>query len=295
MNIRTRIKYEESYIPPRCRKPRYKACEEFVDILLKEESMNNFQLAFEVKTYEGTEQIFCYQGELWSECTVRDICAGGEEEHGYHTALEALVWWREHGSRYFFTDFDRIHYALATDRESVLKKVQDDMDQYLLVDGKLFCRAREPRYCIYTFGLRNNHGGTTLSVDYCYNKNISKNRYFSALQGKEAVAEANRIAAARGDTDYVGKFTADIKVFMPELVTVNPETQHGDRNPIPKSKESLFYILENFNVSGEASRLLDNILRYAEGIEDEHCRYQALKDLLDGAIELTDEEIRMLL
>lgn len=61
------------------------------------------------------------------------------------------------------------------------------------------------------------------------------------------------------------------------------------------SKESLCYILENFNVSGEASRLLDNILRYAEGIEDEHRRYQALKDLLDGTIGLSDEEIRMFL
>ena len=197
--------------------------------------MSSLQLAFEVKTYKGTEQIFCYQGELWSECIVRDICAGGEEEHGYHTALEALSWWREHGSHYFFNEYDRIHYGRATDRESVLKKAQEDMDQYLLVDGLLFRRAREPRYCIYTFGLGHNHGGTALSVDDQYNENISKDRYFSALQGEEAVAEANRIAAARGDTDYVGKFTAGIKVFMPELVTVNPEAQHGDGNPILNS------------------------------------------------------------
>lgn len=239
MKIRTWIKYEESFIPPRCRKPRYKACEEFVDILLKEVSMSSLQLAFEVKTYEGTEQIFCYQEKLWSAGTVRDICAGGEEEHGYHTALEALCWWREHGSHYFFDEFDRIHYGRATDRESVVQKAQEDMDQYLLVDGKLFCRAREPRYCIYTFGLGHNHGGTALSVDDHYNENISKDRYFSALQGEEAVAEANRIAAARGDTDNVGKFSADIKVFMPELVTVNPKTQHGDGPPLLNSLDEI--------------------------------------------------------
>lgn len=239
MKIRTWIKYEESFIPARCRKPRYKGCEEFVEILLKEETMSSLQLAFEVKTYEGTEQIFCYLGALWSECTIRDICGGGEEEHGYKTPLEALVWWQEHGSRYFFTDFDRKLRGQATDRESVMRKVREDMDQYLLVDGKLFRRAREPRYCIYTFGLGHNHGGTALSVEDHYNVNISKDRYFSALQGAEAVAEANRIAAARGDTDYVGKFSADIKVFMPELVTVNPEKQHGDGNPILKSMDEI--------------------------------------------------------
>lgn len=58
------------------------------------------------------------------------------------------------------------------------------------------------------------------------------------------------------------------------------------------SVESLSYILDHFSVSGEAGRLLDNILRYAEGIEDEERRYQVLKDLLDGTIGLTDEEIR---
>ena len=64
------------------------------------------------------------------------------------------------------------------------------MRRYLLVDGELYHCTSEPRYCIYTFGLGHNHGGTALSVDYRYNPNISKNRYFSALQGVEAVAES---------------------------------------------------------------------------------------------------------
>lgn len=36
MKIKTWIKYEESYIPPRCRKPRYNECEEYVNINLSE-------------------------------------------------------------------------------------------------------------------------------------------------------------------------------------------------------------------------------------------------------------------
>lgn len=36
MKIKTWIKYEESYIPPRCRKPHYNECEEYVNINLSE-------------------------------------------------------------------------------------------------------------------------------------------------------------------------------------------------------------------------------------------------------------------
>ena len=35
MKIKTLIQYDEEYIPHRCRKPRYKMCEEYVDLELK--------------------------------------------------------------------------------------------------------------------------------------------------------------------------------------------------------------------------------------------------------------------
>jgi hypothetical protein len=228
MKIKTWIKYEESYIPPRCRKPRYNECEEYVNINLSETTMSALQLAFEDNSYDGVGKIFFYKGKLWTKSSIRDICAGGEDEYGYHTSLEALVWWREHGSRYFRFGFDREHYGRDTSREAVLKQARKDMRRYLLVDGELYHCTSEPRYCIYTFGLGHNHGGTALSVDYRYNPNISKNRYFSALQGVEAVAEANQIAQRRGDTNNVGRFDAEIKVFMPELVKVNSQKQHGN-------------------------------------------------------------------
>ena len=36
MNIKTWIKYEESYLPPRCRKLRYRECEDHIDVKLRE-------------------------------------------------------------------------------------------------------------------------------------------------------------------------------------------------------------------------------------------------------------------
>ena len=41
MKIKTWIKYEESYLPPKCRKLRYNECEEHVGVNLKEETLSN--------------------------------------------------------------------------------------------------------------------------------------------------------------------------------------------------------------------------------------------------------------
>ena len=53
------------------------------------------------------------------------------------------------------------------------------------------------------------------------------------------------------------------------------------------------YIMENFEISGEAARLISNILQYVEThFSDENEQYIVLNDLLDGTIGLTDTELR---
>lgn len=53
------------------------------------------------------------------------------------------------------------------------------------------------------------------------------------------------------------------------------------------------YILENFNISGETGRLINNILQLVEeNYTDENEQYSVLCSLLDGAIGLTDNEIK---
>ena len=249
MKIKTLIRYEESYLPPRCHKLRYNEREEHVDINLSEVTMTDLQLAFEDFSYNGAGEIFFYKGKLWRKSSIRDICAGGEDEHGYHTPLEALAWWNEHGSRYFCCRYPD-HDEQYTSRKAMLKKARSDMRGYLLVDGELYQVTTEPRYCIYTFGLGHNHGGTSLSVDYRYNPNISKFRYFSALQGEAAVSEANRIAQMRGDSKDVGRFKAEIKVYMPELVKVKPKKQHGDGNALLNTFDEITMAVSDSLVAG---------------------------------------------
>lgn len=53
------------------------------------------------------------------------------------------------------------------------------------------------------------------------------------------------------------------------------------------------YIIGNFNISGDCSRLLDNVLRFVEShYPEENEQYNVLCELLDGSIGLTDREIR---
>lgn len=58
-------------------------------------------------------------------------------------------------------------------------------------------------------------------------------------------------------------------------------------------EEFITYVNENFTISGEAYRLISNILDYAayQGW-DESDQHRFLHAMLDGAIGLSDSEIR---
>lgn len=226
MKIKVWIKYEESYLPPRCRKFRYRECEDHVVLTLPEAHMSDMRLAFEDGSFNGAGKIYSYKGHFWRLATVRDRFCSGEG-----SPLENVVETMDTCSYHFRFAFDREHHGMDTSRKAIVSSARKELREFLLVDGELYTRTKEPRYCIYTFGLGHNHGGTSLSVDYHYNPNISKDCYFSALQGKEAVEEATRIALRRGDTESVQYFKDEIAVFAPDLVKVKPNRQHGNGNP----------------------------------------------------------------
>lgn len=229
MKIKTWIKYEESYLPPRCRKLRYNEREEYIDIELAEANKEQLKLAFVVKGCSRDGHIYAYGGKLWRKAILSDI--SGDKDI---SPLTALKYWNEYGSRYFYRDW---YDHSNNERQCMIKKALNDIQQFLLIGRTLYIQTEEPMYCIYTFGLGHNHGGTSLSVDYYYNCNISHKRYYSALDGDKAIKEAKRIALRRGDTDYIKYIKKQIKVYMPELVTRNPAKEHGDGDPFIKSLE----------------------------------------------------------
>ena len=87
-------------------------------------------------------------------------------------------------------------------------------------------------------------------MDEYYNSNISKECYFSALDGDAAVSEANRIAQLRGDTKDIGKFKKFIEVLIPQAVKVKPKTQHGDGCGFLNDLESLINLSSNTMEAG---------------------------------------------
>lgn len=53
------------------------------------------------------------------------------------------------------------------------------------------------------------------------------------------------------------------------------------------------YILENFDISVEAARIIDNVLLFIKNhYTDESEQYNALCELLDGTIGLSDNELK---
>lgn len=250
MKIKTWIKYEESYLPPRCRKLRYKECEDHIDVNLREARLEDLRLAFEDNSYEGKGEIYSYRNKLWAKVKMPNPSI--IEELDIKTPLDYLKWCNDNCSTYFFSNFDRERYEVDTSRQAVIKRVRKNMNTYLLVDGELYSTCAEPRYVVNTFGLGHNHGGTGMFCEYHYNDNIGKQNYFSALQGNEAVAYANYVAKRRGDTNDVGKFKPFIVCHMPELVKVKPNKQHGDGNKLLKDMEEMIC---NTNSSMEAGLL----------------------------------------
>lgn len=223
MKIKTWIKYEESYIPPRCSKPRYRECEDYIQVTLKEVDSTELHLAFEDNSFEGKGKIYLYKGKLWTLAKVNPnlISTVQKEDSRVQTPLDYLKWCNEHCSTYFRSAFDREYHGQDTCKNAVIKAARGDMKKYILVDGDLFERCSEPRYVVNVFGAGNNHGGTALFCTYYYNPNIQKSCYFSALQGEQAVAFANKVAADRGDTKDVGTFKPFIICHMPKLVKVH--------------------------------------------------------------------------
>lgn len=197
MKIKTWIKYEVPYLPPRCRKMRYRDGEEFVDITLREASKKDMVLAYEDKSYEGKGKIYRYKGKLWAKEKLTHLAK--EERYGgkIKTALDWLVYCNQHCSTYFYWSHDK-----DRSRSGMVKKAKKNMSKYLLVDGVLYEKTVKPEYFILTFGVSGD--GTGLFVEYPARRDCGW--HFPADKGKEAVAKAKEIAIARHDFDSAKTF-----------------------------------------------------------------------------------------
>lgn len=225
MEFKVNIMYEEGYLlTPRCRKLRYRDKKETVFTEIKEVKKEDMELVFYVEdSLESDTEVYAFEGKLWKEVRERGMKTG-------RTPMENLIHTFEESSIYYCR-FDYQTGRRET-REDVLKRLQEDCREKLIVDGVLYRQTQEPMYCIYTFGLGHNHAGigTSLSIVWWYNENISHKAYFSALELEKAREQAIKTALGRGDTDsveYINNCNV-IRVYHPEYVKRNPAKDHGD-------------------------------------------------------------------
>ena len=244
------ISYFKPYVPPRCRKPRYEETEETISLRVRCVTRDEVRTAFRLADYGHTErhqhEIILFRGQLyiraWRHLTREER---NEGRKGY-APLEA-----DSFTDYNFCPHD-LHALGDETRENVIRNLRAKAKRYLLLDGYVWERCGEPRFVIMTFGLGHNHGGSGLFVEESYNPNIHRDRYFSALERDKAVAEFNRIAAARGDTNDIGRYDNKklIEVLIPQYVKLDPGKEHGKGNSFINALDCITRCADNVAEAG---------------------------------------------
>lgn len=269
------IVYQESFIPPRCRKVRVEEKTEVVDLMYRVVEPSELQKAFYVKTFDSETMIYAFEGKLYTRCTIPV----------WDPITES--WPQQEPSIAEFEDWARkqeYHYRYCCrgekDRVGVLKYAQEMAGNYLFVEDRVFVTTGEPVYVAQTFGLRGD--GTGLSVEYLTEYCADPDRYFNALEGEAAVAYTNEIAERHGDK--TGIYSQMIEVYLPEMVRQPAHTGFLEMSV----DDFMHYIQENFTVSGEALRLIRNIAEYANrALYGSEC-VAFLKEMLNNTIGIED-------
>lgn len=214
------IKYYESYIPPRCRKPRYNEITESVFANLREVAMTDVKLAFGID-WADKFNVYLYKGKLYKEYKLHSGIIGS---YGNISALDWYVNYSKIYSSYYakakdWNNYDCLDYSTYETKEDIIKRIKKDLSKLLVIDGVLYENCGYPFYDIVTFGLGCNHGGTGMCVSYTYTpkKLRVKNWDYSPYKVEDAITKANEVALNRRDTNDVGTFKQSIFCYLPEL------------------------------------------------------------------------------
>lgn len=209
MKVETTIKYYVSYIPPRCRKPRYNEVTEVVTHNLRETTFDKVELAFSID-YADKYDIYLYNNKLYVPVKFRPNIWSNE---GLTNALEELIWVHLNCSSYYakeknwtpnFNYEDKSQYET---KEQIIKRIKSDLGNLLVIDGVLYERCYFPYYQICTFGLGGNHGGTALMPQFAKRiKKVLKDDWcYSPYEFEKAYKKTIKVATNRRDTDYVAR------------------------------------------------------------------------------------------
>lgn len=215
--------YRESYVPPRCRKPRIREIRDACAVRIPSVRSVEAPVAMRHRRcwFPEFQEYRWFEGNLYARVPYSRYLSNAK---GWYP-LEEL-------QKKFFRPYIP-PYEVRDSREEAMQACQDRADQFLVVnDDQVWERIGEPRYVIATFGLGHNHASTALMIENSYNDNIRGDYYFSALEREKAVERCVEVALARGDTESVDHISDswEIEVFIPEAVRCNPAAEAGPGN-----------------------------------------------------------------
>ncbi|MCY9865035.1 hypothetical protein OTK49_21185 [Vibrio coralliirubri] len=248
--------YRAQVVKPRCRKPVEICVRDLMQVEIKCLSASDMPVAFRM----SKQTTHAFNDRLWSEskftayghdpiqATLKEVLAltKNSDEYPFSSASEIApffnIWhnvkapWDEgysHAKPWLKDgvlplDEHLFRVMVDSNREDTMQYIHSVAESMVSVDGVMYSLDTEPRYYVITFGLCNNHGGTSLSLTSHYNSGIPSKCYFSAAQREDAVKYALNVAKNRGDTESFESIkNADmIEVLMPEMVKVNPAVDH---------------------------------------------------------------------
>lgn len=257
MKISITHECKEEYLPPRCRKPRTRIIKPSFDLTIKEITSDEAPVAMITTTLEWRK----VEGGVVKGT---DLIPVDTEYRWYKRKLYTAFIDRS-GDAKTLADVERrisVYDNWNHTQDEIEQSLNEAIKSFIYVDGILHILAGEPRYVINTFGLGRNHGGTGFFVENHYNSNISKDRYFNALQRDEAIAYGKKIASGRGDTKSVDRIgeTCNIRVLIPKAVKCKQNKEHGKGCEFINTVESL--------ISDSNSVLEAGLLTVAAGISE---------------------------
>lgn len=204
MQCTIKYSYIAQVVPPRCRKPRPERFDDgAVVVSIREVSSEQApvailgaQLDFESDTYMEAISYRWFAGRLWADIPVHGCSRRRAVRYPVMPAEMNLI-----TDSAMLSNIDLgVHVGAYEGKDGIAAHLLACSTDWLIIDGQLHRTAGEPMYVAITFGLSNNHGGTSLLVDDHLNPNIKPEAYFSLLEKDQANAYTLAIARNRGDT-----------------------------------------------------------------------------------------------
>lgn len=215
--------YHEMEIPPRCRKPRPVEHTGTTTVMIPKLSSNDAPVAA-IQRHDS-QYSYTYLTEKPSTEEVGYLQEKGYKEVDGEWTLDKEYRvvdgeWYQKGSTTIKELGEPYHQTLSEERKpsaQVEEYFDEIYSRYAIIDGEVWYRTEEPHYYTQTFGLGDNHGGTSLFVG---NPNGTVGGYdgFPLTHFEQAKADALRVAEGRGDT----KDAEHIRNTKPYFDIVNP-------------------------------------------------------------------------